>query len=367
MPTLADALRGYQPPTTSALADPIKEHFRTLPQQLETNQRAMDKTIGGMFQTDFLGKPNPNYYPEAMQEFTQGYAPNVAGMMIGPSSPLWNKKVVFKAAKMLKEGVSPQEVWKQTLTGKGLDNQFRQEISDQAMKFNEPEIDKFRRMRNVFDVSDTRKSKMNLYDLVTHDNLRKGYPESNELAVLRGMSEEGGATSPNAWDGVILGVEPANHWFPKKDSIQSMRETLLHELQHNVQAAEGFNKGGNPAMFKTITPTKAQQQKLDKLKADYEALPFATPERRAAIEAHSDLASKFDPFGQYHNLGGEAESRMTARRADLDEAARREHYPFERSRYGLDINPDSALIMTEFGEKPITRKQMLKNLLKENK
>jgi hypothetical protein len=71
MPTLADALRGYQPPTTSALADPIKEHFRTLPQQLATNQAAMDKTMAGMYQTDILGKPNPNYYPEAVNEFTQ--------------------------------------------------------------------------------------------------------------------------------------------------------------------------------------------------------------------------------------------------------------------------------------------------------
>ncbi|MEI6590167.1 MAG: hypothetical protein WCO38_09525 [Verrucomicrobiota bacterium] len=70
--TLADLLRaGYTPPTESALADPIKEHFRTLPQQIETNQQAMDKTMGGMYKTDPLGRPNPNYYPEAMQEFTQ--------------------------------------------------------------------------------------------------------------------------------------------------------------------------------------------------------------------------------------------------------------------------------------------------------
>ena len=81
MATLADLLRtGYKPPTESALSDPIKEHFRTLPQQIETNQRAMDKTMGGLDKTDFVtGQPNPNYYPEAMQEFTQNYAPNVIG------------------------------------------------------------------------------------------------------------------------------------------------------------------------------------------------------------------------------------------------------------------------------------------------
>ena len=72
MATLADALRGYQPPTTSALADPIVEHFRTLPQQLATNQQAMDNTMASMYKTDMAtGQPNPNYRPEAMNEFTQ--------------------------------------------------------------------------------------------------------------------------------------------------------------------------------------------------------------------------------------------------------------------------------------------------------
>jgi hypothetical protein len=71
MATLADVLRNYTPPTESALADPIKEHFRTLPQQLAQNQQAMDNTMASMYQTDFMGKPNPNYRPEAITEFTQ--------------------------------------------------------------------------------------------------------------------------------------------------------------------------------------------------------------------------------------------------------------------------------------------------------
>ena len=79
MATLADVLRGYTPPTESALADPIKEHFRTLPEQLEKNQRAMDKTMAGMYKTDIMGRPNPNYYPEAMGEFSQNYMPAVMG------------------------------------------------------------------------------------------------------------------------------------------------------------------------------------------------------------------------------------------------------------------------------------------------
>ena len=72
MATLADVLRNYTPPTESALADPIKQHFATLPQQLATNQTALDSAIGSWNKTDFgTGQPNPNYRPEAMQELTQ--------------------------------------------------------------------------------------------------------------------------------------------------------------------------------------------------------------------------------------------------------------------------------------------------------
>ena len=88
-PTLASVLKDYIPPTESALADPIKEHFRTLPAQLEANQAAMDKTMSGMYKTDMAtGQQNPNYYPEAMQEFTQNYAPNVMGSIKNVTTPI---------------------------------------------------------------------------------------------------------------------------------------------------------------------------------------------------------------------------------------------------------------------------------------
>lgn len=80
MATLSDLLRtGYTPPTESPMVDPIKEHFRTLPQQLATNQQALDSAIGSWNKTDFgTGQANPNYRPEAMAELTQ-LMPNVMG------------------------------------------------------------------------------------------------------------------------------------------------------------------------------------------------------------------------------------------------------------------------------------------------
>lgn len=78
-PTLASVLKGYVPPKESALADPIKEHLRTLPAQLATNQAALDKAMSGWNKTDFAtGQPNPNYYPEAIEELTQ-IMPSIMG------------------------------------------------------------------------------------------------------------------------------------------------------------------------------------------------------------------------------------------------------------------------------------------------
>lgn len=78
MATLADVLRqtGYAqdgtltaPTTNSPMTKALSEHIKTLPQQLATNQAALDSAIGSWNKTDFgTGLPNPNYRPEALSE-----------------------------------------------------------------------------------------------------------------------------------------------------------------------------------------------------------------------------------------------------------------------------------------------------------
>jgi hypothetical protein len=74
--TLADALRGYQPPTTSALADPIMEHFRNLPQT--TAQNAIN--TNNMVQNAIAYDPNTGKFNEGptFSEFAN-YVPNLMG------------------------------------------------------------------------------------------------------------------------------------------------------------------------------------------------------------------------------------------------------------------------------------------------
>lgn len=84
MPTLADALRGYQPPTTSALGDPIMEHFKNLPQTTAQNAISMNNMVQNAMPYNFDPRSNgvnPNYNPQAAKDFAN-YVPNLMGSTI---------------------------------------------------------------------------------------------------------------------------------------------------------------------------------------------------------------------------------------------------------------------------------------------
>ncbi len=82
--TLADALRGYQPPTTSALSDPIVEHFRNLPQT--TAQNAIN--TNNMVQNAIAYDPKTGKFNEGptFSEFAN-YVPNLMGATAWHGTP----------------------------------------------------------------------------------------------------------------------------------------------------------------------------------------------------------------------------------------------------------------------------------------
>jgi hypothetical protein len=94
--TLADALRqtGYAKdgqlqapaPTQPNLSTMAADYLRQLPEKTAQNAINTNKMVQGVFPTDPFGRPNPDYYPEAMSEFAN-YAPNLMGSFL-PSTPL---------------------------------------------------------------------------------------------------------------------------------------------------------------------------------------------------------------------------------------------------------------------------------------
>lgn len=368
--TLADALRGYTPPTTSALGDPIVEHFRTLPQQLATNQQAMDKTMAGIYKTDLgTGKPNPNYYPEAMGEFSQ-LMPNVGGMMIGPSSALWNKANAFNAAKMLKQGNSAEDVWKSTGTSKGLENAFRQEISD---------ADAFLKGTGNFgDIYEKRKiahgvTTPTIEEVMRHPQLFEAYPELKGVQVhlLPETSRNNASYSPVE---NIIRVNPSL-------SSDKATSSILHELQHGVQEIEGWNKGAD-----ANTILRNYQQQLDDLdtkltEANLQAKKAVGTDAYDSLMAARDKISKKyreltgtdingiygKAMDEYKAHGGEAEARLTQARQKLNDEERKNVYPFTKGVNALDINPEDAIIKMKHDSPTITRKELLQQLMESKK
>lgn len=369
MATLAEVLRGYTPPTTSALADPIKEHFRTLPQQLETNQRAMDKTMAGMYQTDFLGKPNPNYYPEAMNEFAQ-LAPNVAGMMVGPASALWNKASAFNAAKMLKQGVPEAEVFKATNTVKGLDNQFRQEVSDLNSHIKGGPTFYDTVMNRMKALEKPSGEPMYAKDVFYHPEIYKSYPQLADIEIEFVAKGNKATASYNPVNNVIK--------INENLSPQEARSSMLHEMQHAIQEIEGFNKGAdaNKIIGYHVKHYDDLMNEIEDLNAQMKSA-VGTPEYDYLMDRRSNLTKKVlalgDPLVEgskvYKRYGGEAEARLTQSRKDLSPEKAKEYYPFVEAEknYGLDINPNEAIIDTDSVLEPINRKQILSRLLQEQK
>jgi hypothetical protein len=61
---------------------------------------------------------------------SRGAPTNALGMFIGPKSSAWNKANYEKAVEMEKAGARPADIWRETMTARGLDQKWRQEIPD---------------------------------------------------------------------------------------------------------------------------------------------------------------------------------------------------------------------------------------------
>jgi hypothetical protein len=321
--------------------------------------------MAGAFKTDVMGRPNPNYYPEAIGEMTQ-LVPNVAGMMIGPTSALWNKANAFNAAKMLKQGVPEDEVFRVTGTAKGLDNAFRQEISDEkalikgAGKFG----DVYEQRKTAYGVTTP-----TVDEVLRHPELFEAYPQlkGNQVMLLPANSRNNASYSP------VEGIIRVN---PNLTADQA-RSSMLHELQHGVQEIEGFNKGTDAAFI--LKNLQNQQDEIE------ERLTEANRAASKAVgtDAYDALMKARDKIGQeYRNLvgtdirgilgkamdeyksyGGEAEARLAQTRQKLTDEQRRNIFPFAKGKNALDINPNDAIIQMEHDSPIITRKQLMQQLL----
>lgn len=128
-----------------------------------------------------------------------------------------------KAENLEKDGVSAEEVRKETGWSRGLDNKWKFEIDDSKAKYKE---DKIRLGKAV-----------NLNEVLEHEDLFKAYPDLKKVKVKEISNLDArGIYSPN-FDCIFI-----NENMPTQEKLKS----LIHEVQHAIQVREGFAVGESP-------------------------------------------------------------------------------------------------------------------------
>lgn len=302
-----------------------------------------------------------------------GIAP--VGMFIGQGSKLWKPEQAFKAAKMEKQGKSPQEIWKETGTARFADGNWRQEISDADAKM----IAK--------PTKEALSKNPNIQDVMSHPELYGSY---DEMLATRLKPQEGYAGGSYESATGNIGLKPLSvlaDWRMSAYKDPKIK-TLLHESQHKIQGIEDWGRGGGYDEFTQQAEAEIAKKAL-MIRSEIEAMPTSIPfnERAKTVKemfekldqtpVSSDVmqvvkdykenpteqlskivdvyglnqrSTPYSPEEMYSRLAGEAESRLTERRFRLSPEERLANFPYEyKTDYGLDIPMDRLLVRTDAG------------------
>jgi hypothetical protein len=263
-------------------------------------------------------------------------APAIGGMFIGKGARTWDALAAQKAKMMADMNIDARTIWKETGTWKGPDGKWRQEISDQSAKLTLG--------RGTPDEYGAIEAKT-FEGALKHQQLKRAYPELNEITFLHYPKEEYLGANFDPRDMVVtMGQKAMN---PKEG-------VALHELQHAIQQREGFASGGSPEQFKSLNDTFEMFSKL----ADKNLAAFHEAKKAGGIHPVSGFSAKllkeradasakeadnllkqgasYDTNESYRRLAGEAEARATQARMNMTAEQRRATFPEES--YDVPLN-----------------------------
>jgi hypothetical protein len=257
-------------------------------------------------------------------------APAIGGMFIGKGARTWDALAAQKAKMMAEMGTDARTIWQETGTWKGPDGKWRQEISDQSAKLTLG--------RGTPDEYGAIEAKT-FEGALKHQQLKRAYPELNEVTFLHYPKEEYLGANFDPRDMVVtMGQKAMN---PKEG-------VALHELQHGIQRKEGFAQGGSPSNVLDEWYSNVNKQ-LSSLSKQMDSLPeFERKFDKTKQDQYNILRSKYDELMSqklynppnaeeaYRRLAGEAEARATQARMNMTSEQRRATFPEES--YDVPLN-----------------------------
>ena len=174
--------------------------------------------------------------------------------MIGESTPLGASAIDnYERTKDLKPELTEEELFTRTGVYKGADGKFRFELSTvdaeldlgglDDLKFNgEVELKDLLDFDSLFDAYNERYYSSEAFDYVTPKGLDK-------LKVRLANNEDYSGSYVHSDSPFSVEGESIELNLSQIDSEQELLSVLLHEVQHAIQAREGFTRGANTEMF----------------------------------------------------------------------------------------------------------------------
>lgn len=284
--------------------------------------------VGGLLANAEMKAAQNLAQPSTMRAKTQ------RGIFAGEWAKTADKAAMKTAQDMDANKADPRTIWSETGWFKGPDGKWRFEIDDSgsAMRGVDPSeyiVQAFRSggvdaakaaradMEGYLPPYRQRGRNMELSDVFSHRGLMDAYPDvmrSTRYRVAKDGQIGEGAYSPSH---NFIELVPAD--------MPTAKSGMLHELQHAVQQAEGFAKGGSPDDMRSVA--------LDMLRRDVASGAIGSTEQ----------AMDMLPMAQenaYRRLLGEAEARAVQSRMNLNADQRRALFPLD----SYDVPIDSLII-----------------------
>lgn len=237
---------------------------------------------------------------------------------------------------------------------------FMSEFSDAGSKFRDGAWDEL--------VNQSKEGNLTLLgDLYDHPELYRHYPEVQFLPVYADpeMGEDYLGTYSRPFEEAPLGLMRLN---PSRTDMVENRDTLLHELQHFIQSAEGWEGGG---MLNSETGVQYVDNLLESGK--HHTGEHYSPQAERLSNAVTGMLSKSDeimPFMKSQDVGGqlagEAYSSLSGEQLARDATAREaagiqvENYyngPTDGYEYGTWNHTDGSLL--PMAAMPAIRQEMI--------
>lgn len=253
------------------------------------------------------------------------------GQFAGPIARTADPAKLANAEDMERRGWDKDAVWMATGWGRGADGKWRFEIPDDLKGIGADVPDRLRAIPAGHGIR--------LRELYRNPDLEKAYPQVFDLPVAT-TSRGDGAFDEKA--GII--------WLNPKAPVEQVRLALIHEIQHAIQAEEGFARGSSSrvAGASAEAATGRMAGAAEKVQARV-ALLGESPENAAAFVAEHErldadelaqwagkapdelraIRDENRPAEVYRRNAGEAEARNTEARSAMSGEERLSSPPWD--------------------------------------